>query len=70
MQFISENSVGKYEMTKEQFFEIQEAMRNIQSYLNIMHDYCDCNADYPKISPLPIIIDNINVERKRITDKF
>jgi len=70
MRFISENSDGMFEMTKEQFFEIQEAMRNIQSYLDIMHDYCDCNADYPKICPLPIIINNINAEGKRITDKF
>jgi len=70
MQFINKNSNNNYEMTEEQFDEIQDAMCNIGSLLDIMKDYCEYNAEKAKICPLIKMVEYIQSEKRRITNKF
>lgn len=57
-------------MTEEQYDEIQDAMCNIGILLDIMKDYCEYNAEKPKICPLITMVEQLQVEKRRITNKF
>ena len=67
MQLIKRNSDNNYEMTEEQYVEIQEAMCNISALLDIMHDYCHHNAENVKICPLITMVEHLILEKKKIT---
>ncbi len=70
MQFIKQNENNNYEMTEEQYAEIQDAMHNIGVLLEIMYDYCDYNNENVKIYPLITMVEQLKTEKRKITEKF
>lgn len=70
MSPIKKNSNNNYEIPETQFLEIQEAMHNIGVLLDIMYDYCDYNVENSKVYPLITMIEQLHLEKKKITEKF
>ena len=60
-----------YEMTEEQYNEIQSAMYSISDLVEVMDGYCDSKfEDVKEIGPLLTLISQIKDEEKRITNLF
>ncbi len=56
--------------TKDDYDELENALYEIRSMLNIMQGYCEYYADSIEVFPLLTLIKKIKAESKRITDKF
>lgn len=67
---IEKNENNNYEIPEAQFLEFQEAVHNIGVLLDIMYDYCDYNVENVKIYPLITMIEQLNLEKKKITEMF
>ncbi len=63
-------SEDNFLIPNEEYSDLQDAIFNIISYLEIIEDYCEQNMEYSKIYPLLIMFKHLNEEKKRITSKF
>jgi|GEM_PF-1304246 len=60
-----------YEMTEEQYNEIQDAMYSISNLIEIMNGYCENNFENVKeMGPLLTLISQIKAEERRVTGLF
>ncbi len=56
--------------TEQEYRELQEIIFNILDITDIMHGYCEHCLENKKMSPLLTLIEKIQVEIKKITEKF
>jgi len=70
MEIIKMKEQG-YEMTEEQYSEIQTAIYSISDLVEVMNGYCDNKFEKVKeIGPSLTMISQIKAEEKRITGLF
>ncbi len=70
MDIITQNEIGKYELSEDVYNEIFTAILNIENFIEIINGYCEYYTESEKISHLLVLIPHIKLECEKISDKF